>query len=271
MIPVRVFPIPALMAALLSVSTLLSADPGGQTHFWNLEADTIVSIHTASGTRGTCTLKKGTRVEVISDSTDKMTLKFAGESFEMPKGAVLQEALQKLNPTGTPKNKLVFDSRRWMHEKTPEEAETPINSAKGEYSPEDFRTVPDPPTLDTGDKEVPDGFMWDRTIIIPGKFAFLNIPFIKETKAGTCVGASSINVVRYLKPDYLLTNPEHFRLITGSEAGASDRELCEAMKLLGLPAHIESTKIPLPVLLSHLKKSGLFQIGSDSCRNLRKK
>jgi len=206
------------MAGLVAGTPLLSGAPAETTNYWNLEADTVVPIHTTRGATGTCTLKKGTRVQLILDSPGKLTLEFAGERFEMPKGAALQEAMQKLNPKGTPPEKLVFDARRWMRGGSTQEGGNPKQTENGGCEPETFRTVPDPLPFDKGDTKIPDGFTWDRTVIIPGKFAFLNIPFIKETKAGTCVGASSINVVRYLKPEYLLSNPEHFRLITGREA-----------------------------------------------------
>ena len=235
------------LAGLLATAALLSMPWSSAGAQWQLEADTILTIPNARSSKaGTCQLKKGTRVDLISGAdADPLTLSFANVVFEMPRGTSLAKALQELRPNSPVTAESVFDAEAWQKRKLlpPEEAQwlpvspAPDDRRKDHWDPRGFFAIPEnslPPR--TAETAPPAGFAWDRTLVIPGRFAFLNLPFILQKKPGICVGASAINVVRYLCPDNQLTTDEFFRLLTARSHGASNEDLKSGMELLGLPA-----------------------------------
>lgn len=238
-----IFVWPVVLAAVL----LVFDGPVQAADYWQLEADTVITLPSKSGNSpGSCTLKKGTRVELRSPANaNELELSFAGLVFSMPRGEALQEAFALLYPQATDTAGLVFDIDAWENRRSlpPGEAQwlplapRPEDPRKKHWDPRGFFAIPDAPRVDAaGEKDPPRGFAWDRTLIIPGRFAFLNLPFILQKKPGICVGAAGINVVRYLCPDNPLTGPEFFRLLTERSHGASYTELKTGLELLGMPS-----------------------------------
>lgn len=80
---------------------------------------------------------------------------------------------------------------------------------------------------------LPEDFHWDKTLIQPGLFAFLALPFEKQPPSGICMASSTYNVLRYLDPNLPLSQEEIFGMLNDGKNGASDRQLRTALKNLG--------------------------------------
>jgi len=93
--------------------------------------------------------------------------------------------------------------------------------------------------------EIPKTFPLEKSVIIPGKFGYLKLPFIKQTKPGICVAAAAINAVRYLHPEIQLSGSELFLLYNNRPGGASFEEAslgnlqlgvkCRIVRMAGMP------------------------------------
>lgn len=81
--------------------------------------------------------------------------------------------------------------------------------------------------------EIPRDYRWEKTVIIPGKFAFLALPFEKQSKNGICVASSALNVISYIDPDIKLDQTELFKMFNGGVAGANDAQLVNGLANLG--------------------------------------
>lgn len=238
----------------------------------------IAVTNARTSSPGSCTLKKGTRVELVAEpDADTVQLSFAGLVFEMPRGAALQKALEQFYPHNpTNNNGCIFDTAAWQKRRLlpPEEARwLPLpphadDMRKSLWDPRGFFCIPDNPRISGDDKTAPPAdFAWDRTLIIPGRFAFLRIPFILQKKPGICVAAAAVNVVRHLRPEYEITASELFHLFTDDSHGATYEELQAGMNLLGLPSdRLAPRRANLPSTLQRLKNSldrGLPVLAAD--------
>ncbi len=177
---------------------------------------------------GSTTLAAGTTVEILRQDDSKVLIKTAPGEVWVDANKVAASPPQSADTARS--------SPPTPHTNGETSAHVPQHASDEDDIAPIFHIKQDNPQVPaTGETEVPADFAWDRTLIIPGKFAFLNLPFIKQTKPGICVGAAAINVVRYLCPENRLSANEFFKLMTDKPAGASDMELIMAMRLLGLP------------------------------------
>ncbi|MFM8458889.1 MAG: hypothetical protein ACKOB0_08100, partial [Chthoniobacterales bacterium] len=241
--------------------------PARATDQWELEVDTIVTLGVEEGAvRGTITLKKGTPVELLPESTAQVAkISHAGLVFEMPRGDALQEAFDTLYPEGARAANSVFDVDAWQKRRSlpAEQARwlplppRPNEPRQKHWNPAGFFAVPEHLPHDSGGaSEPPADFAWDRTLIIPGRFAYLNLPFILQKRGGICVGAAGVNVVRYLRPEMKVTADEFFRMLTDKPNAGSYDELVAGLGNLGLPAEkIKLSRAKLPAVLRRLRTS----------------
>lgn len=258
---------PACDRLVWLVVVFLSTAPARAANQWELEADTIVTLGgDESAARGTITLKKGTPVELLPGSTPQVAkISYAGLVFEMPRGEALREAFDVLYPEGTRAADTVFDVEAWQKRRSlpAEQARwlpllpRPDDPRKKHWDPAGFFAVPENLPHDSGGaSEPPPDFAWDRTLIIPGRFAYLNLPFILQKRGGICVGAAGINVIRYLRPEMKMTADEFFRMLTDRPNAGSYDELVVGLGNLGLPAEkIKLSRANLPAVLRRLKSS----------------
>lgn len=221
-----------LLAAPAAPLVLVCASANGEAAYLSSPLKFPVMIE--GKTVGSTTLAAGARVEILSREGDRVLVKAAaGEAWAQASQVADEIPDTGSNPATQPALAAKEDDNRAPAEPHDTAAGEPVEPVAPVYS-----AKPDNPEIPaTTETEPPAGFAWDRTLIIPGRFAYLNLPFIKQTKPGICVGASAINIVRYLCPDNQLSAGEFFHLITERAAGAGDIELLMGMKMLGLPAY----------------------------------
>lgn len=99
-------------------------------------------------------------------------------------------------------------------------------------------------------------FKWDRTEIIPERFAFLALPFIKQTNGGICTAASAVNIILYIDPSIDLKQGELFKIYNDRAGGASFDEVVRGLRMLGFSSEVYSTRTtPYTVLAGYIRKS----------------
>ena len=126
-----------------------------------------------------------------------------------------------------------------------------------QQSPQGFFTMAVPTAIPSAtETEIPKGFTWDKTLIIPDKFAFLDLPFIKQTNGGICTAAAAINVLSYLDPELHLKQGELFKLFNDRPGGASDQEVARGIMTLGFISRLLPTHaLPWRELTREVQKS----------------
>ncbi len=252
----------AFFLALFAANSTCVAGPQ-----WALEADTVLTIPGKHGKgNGTCTLKKGAHVELRSaPDADPLMLSFAGVEFQMPRGESLRKALAELYPDDAVPDARTFDTDAWQRRQNLSPGEVrwlplppgPNDPRKVHWDPRGYFAIPsDPPFERTEEREPPPDFAWNRTFVIPGRFAFVHIPFILQKKPGICTGAAGINAVRHLRPEYQITTDEFFRLITDRPRSGSLQGLQNSLQQLGMVSeHVRPTRARLSSILQRLKSS----------------
>ncbi|MEI6321720.1 MAG: hypothetical protein WCP60_01285 [bacterium] len=91
----------------------------------------------------------------------------------------------------------------------------------------------------------PKDFHYDQTLILPGKFVFLKLPFIKQLPRGICMATASLNVIKYLDPEINLEQTELFKSFNNKYAGATDSELIAGVRAMGFEVeHISERALP---------------------------
>ena len=88
-------------------------------------------------------------------------------------------------------------------------------------------------TVETNFSEVPTNFHYDKTLIIPGNFAFIALPFIKQLPMGICAAASSLNVIKYIDPEINLGQTDLFKTFNSGQDGATFSQISGGMISLG--------------------------------------
>ena len=88
----------------------------------------------------------------------------------------------------------------------------------------------------------PADFAYKATLIKPGQYAFLALPFELQDKGGICTAASSLNVVKYLDPELDIKQKEVFALFNDSNGGASMDQVVAGLNTLGFEAELVYTK-----------------------------
>jgi len=89
---------------------------------------------------------------------------------------------------------------------------------------------------------LPADFRYDKTLVLPGQFAFLALPFQKQGKGGICVAASALNVVSYIDPGFNLEQRELFALYNGGKSGATLTQLIGGLGNVGFETEYLATK-----------------------------
>lgn len=240
---------PALLGVIAAtilpvlVPTVLAAEPSAS---WKLECDTRIPLRDPRGRiTGTTLISAGTMVERLpavraSAGKEVLRLRHMGETFEVPTGSELQELLQKQNPAGSAADKRIFDVGNWLRDQRIASGNLPgASGSMAEEIPPSFTTEVVPMEIPANElTEIPKDMSWDKTVIIPGRFGFLKLPFIKQTKPGICTAAASINAVCHLHPEIQLKGSELFRLYNNRSGGASLEEACFGNLQLGVKGRI---------------------------------
>ena len=94
----------------------------------------------------------------------------------------------------------------------------------------------------SGAEPFPAGFDYKSTLIKPGHYAFLALPFQRQEQGGICAAASTLNVVKFLDPEIGLAQKELFALFNGRSGGASPQEVLAGLETLGFDGELVSTK-----------------------------
>lgn len=250
---------------------------------WQLEHEIILSDRDAAGKIvHRKNVPAGTPVTLLrreaSDGRQELWLWYSGREIIMPTGESLQTALGLMHPGLEAGSATPFDVDAWqeMRQHPVEVARWipqqsgPRKGQSGRWDERGFfvvkKAVPPPQTPEFD--AIPEDFSWDRSVAVPGKFAFLALPWIKQANPGICVAAAGINVVRYLRPEIQLSGPEFFRMLNAREGGASDRELSRASFLLGLPssaipANARSGRTPLVDFIKRKLEEGYPVCAAD--------
>ena len=258
---------------------MLAAPP---TASWQMECDTRIPLRDPRGRIiGSTLISAGTTVERLpairsSAGWEVLRLRHLGETFEVPTGPELQEVLQKQNPSGTAADKRILDVGNWLRDQRIASGKAPAASdSMSQELPPNFTTVTVPMEIPANEfTEIPNDISWDKTVIIPGKFGYLKLPFIKQTKPGICVAAASINAVCHLHPEIRLKGSELFRLYNNRPNGASFEEAsignlqlgvrCRKVLTRGMPRTElvrkiqQSIEANLPVLASDARHAVLI-------------
>ena len=103
---------------------------------------------------------------------------------------------------------------------------------------------------------LPSDFHYDKTLILPGSFAFLAVPFEKQLPKGVCVAASTLNVITYIDPDLKIKQLELFSQFNGNNAGATGPQLLKGLENIGFDAEsINTTALLKAPLISKIQAS----------------
>jgi len=72
-----------------------------------------------------------------------------------------------------------------------------------------------------------------KTVIRPGEFVFLALPFTQQGRGGICAGASLLNIVDFLGSDFQLSQNEFFELFDAGRSGATISQMDQGLKNVG--------------------------------------
>jgi len=244
------------MTLLAVISGAFATTPG------TLAVDTQIPLVMDGKTVGSMTLKAGSEVSITQVlPTEDSVLISRGDStpVKVSKTALTPESLKnainvEAAPTPTPAP---------TSTPTPTPAPTPIVAA----------TTPTPtpipsPSIATNSLI---GFHYDRTVIIPGEFIFLKIPFEEQLEDGICTAAASLNAIKFIDPSIPLSQRELFTLFTRRSAGASPEEIAGGLKNIGFQSEIlflskiSQTETQKRILASLEEKCPVIAFTSGHC------
>jgi hypothetical protein len=72
-----------------------------------------------------------------------------------------------------------------------------------------------------------------KTVIRPGEFVFLALPFTQQGRGGICAGASLLNIVDFLGSNFQLSQIEFFELFDAGRSGATISQMDQGLKNVG--------------------------------------
>lgn len=72
-----------------------------------------------------------------------------------------------------------------------------------------------------------------KTVIRPGEFVFLALPFTQQGRGGICAGASLLNIVDFLGSHFQLSQFEFFELFDAGRSGATVSQMDQGLKNVG--------------------------------------
>ena len=103
---------------------------------------------------------------------------------------------------------------------------------------------------------LPPDFHYDKTLIIPGQFAFLALPFQRQGRGGICAAASAFNIVKFIAPEIEMEQRGVFALYNGGKSGASLPQIAGGLESLGFECELIRTHdADRKLLLSKIRAS----------------
>lgn len=87
----------------------------------------------------------------------------------------------------------------------------------------------------------PSNFDYKTTLVEPGKYAYLALPFLDQDKGGICTAAASLNVAKYLDPEIDIKQREVFALFNSGRSGATMQQVVSGLETLGFDAEMIPT------------------------------
>jgi hypothetical protein len=72
-----------------------------------------------------------------------------------------------------------------------------------------------------------------ETVVRPGEFVFLALPFTQQGRGGICAGASLLNIVDFLGMPFQLSQYEFFQLFDAGRSGATISQMDQGLKNVG--------------------------------------
>ena len=103
---------------------------------------------------------------------------------------------------------------------------------------------------------LPPDFHYDKTLVIPGQFAFLSLPFQRQGRGGICAAASALNIVQYIAPEIEIEQRGVFALYNGGRSGASLPQIAGGLESLGFECELIQTHgCERKMLLSKIRAS----------------
>ena len=113
-----------------------------------------------------------------------------------------------------------------------------------------------PSTAAIGADGLPEGFRYEKTVIVPGMFVFLVLPYKKQLLKGVCAAGSVLNVLQYMDPTINLTQDEMFGIYNNQLEGATAPQMVGGMNNLGFDGGILATRgAPVSAVVAEVQKS----------------
>ena len=95
----------------------------------------------------------------------------------------------------------------------------------------------------------PEDFRFDRTLIKPGHYAYLSVPYQGQEKGAVCSAAAALNVLHFIDPQLQLEQREVLALYNGHSSMATQQQMVVGIRNLGYSAVLEQVrdqdKLPL--------------------------
>lgn len=103
---------------------------------------------------------------------------------------------------------------------------------------------------------LPADFHYDKTLVLPGQFAFMALPFQRQGKGGICAAASAFNIVQFIAPEIEIEQRGIFALYNGGRSGATLEQMAGGLESLGFECELLPTRgCDKKVLLSKIRAS----------------
>ena len=107
-----------------------------------------------------------------------------------------------------------------------------------------------------GNDGIPEGFHYEKSIIVPRKFVFLVLPYVKQLLKGVCAAGSVLNVLQYMDSTINLTQDEMFGIYNNQLEGATSPQMIGGMNNLGFVAGLIVTRgAPVSAVVAEVQKS----------------
>jgi hypothetical protein len=95
----------------------------------------------------------------------------------------------------------------------------------------------------------PKDFRFDRTLIKPGHYAYLSVPYQGQGKGAICSAAAALNVLHFIDPKLNLEQREVLAIYNGHTSMATQQQMVVGIRNLGYEAVLEQPreqeKVPL--------------------------
>ena len=113
-----------------------------------------------------------------------------------------------------------------------------------------------PSAATIGPDGIPEGFRYEKSIIVPGQFVFLVLPYEKQLLKGVCAAGSVLNVLQYMDSTINLTQDEMFGIYNNQLEGATSPQMIGGMNNLGFAGSLIVTReLAANAVISEVQKS----------------